>query len=94
MATATIGVYEDAKEVPYGVPIEVQTVTFTGTPGESAAIAGDAGKMMRVRVVPDANCKFAVGEAPDTSVTGQFQGAFSTEYWGIRAGHKIEFVTV
>jgi hypothetical protein len=94
MATATIGVYVEAKEVAYDVPDAVISVSFTGTPGESTEIPGKSGHYYRCRIVSDANCKFSVGAAPDTAVDGQLMGAYATEYMGIRQGHKVEFVTV
>lgn len=94
MATATIGIYVDAKEVAYDTPSEVLSVTFTGTPGESAAITGPAGAIVRARLCSDTACKFSYGAAPDTAVDGQLMGAYAAEYFGIKVGHKVEFVTV
>lgn len=69
-----------------------QAVTFTGTPGTSAAFAGTT-KTVRIQVDGIASIKF--GTAPTAATTNKRMTAGQTEYFTVPAGqaYKVSAIT-
>lgn len=69
-----------------------QAVTFTGTPGASAAFSGVT-KLVRIHVDGIASIKF--GTAPTAATTNRRMAAGQTEYFLIPAGqaYKVSAIT-
>lgn len=67
-----------------------QAVTFTGTPGQSAAFRSDT-KMVRIH--PDGICSIKFGTNPTAATTDARMVAGQTEYFLISPGYKISAIT-
>lgn len=69
-----------------------QAVTFTGTPGTSAAF-GNATKMVRIQVDGIASIKF--GTAPTAATTNRRMTSGQTEYFLVPQGgaYKVSAIT-
>jgi len=67
-------------------PVASQSLTFSATPGLSAAF-NTATRIIRVQ--SDTNGFVAVGLAPVAAVTDLPIAAGVTEYFGVSPGHKI-----
>lgn len=82
---------QQAMMLPY---VALQAVTFTTTPGYSAAVNSNAGL---VRLYVDASCRVlasTVSSASVTSVTGIPMTASTVEYFGVPKNGTIYFSVV
>ena len=78
----------DGRIVPvadYSKIVATQTVTFT-TATDSAAFS--AGTQI-IRVIADAKAHYAIGSAPTATANSSYLAADTSEYFGVKAGHKI-----
>lgn len=67
-------------------PITTQNVSFTATPGQSAAFNA---KTTVIRVQADADCFLAVGADPTAATTDLPLTSGVAEYFSVIAGYKI-----
>ena len=81
MASVFVTVFETAREVALGDPLQYTAATIGGA--NSAAISGSGKKRRRVRLLADADCWVAWGENP--TATGSADSvalvADQAEYW-------------
>ena len=93
---ATLKIWETVRSTN-GLPlvrldsrITYQTVTFTGTAGQSAAFDGDT---TVVSLIADANCAVAVGSNPTATATSFPLDANVRQDFAVDPGMKISAIT-
>lgn len=67
-----------------------QQVAIGGASAQSAAFNGST---RFIRVHADAACRLAFGADPTASAASMRMAAGSTEYFGVRPGHKLAVIT-
>lgn len=92
MATLSLHVWSDAKEVALGEVLQSMTVNIGGASAQSAAVTGTARRHRRVRFFADADCYVTWGDNPTADSTGLPLGAENPEYFDIEAGQKIAVI--
>lgn len=95
MATLYFTVFEGAREVATGDPIQEGAVDIAGTSTQSDPITGTGRVRRRVRVCPDANCFVTWGLNPTATIdgsSGRRMVADGAEYFDIEAGHQIAVI--
>ena len=95
MATLSIIVFADAKEVLFDVPIQIDSVTIGAGSLQSAAITGDNNQIRHVRLFADADCFVLWGDNPTAvDFTDSMPlGAENPEVVGIKAGQLVAVIT-
>jgi hypothetical protein len=73
-------------------PTATQTVSFTGTPGVSAAFANNT---QLVRIQTDGICSIKFGTAPTAATTDMRMAADQTEYFTVplQKSYKVSAIT-
>lgn len=71
-------------------PGYTQQVAIGGASAQSAAFGGQT---TFIRVHTDAACRIAIGSNPTAAATTQRMAAGSTEFFGVKSGHKIAVIT-
>lgn len=95
MATLQITVFEEAKEVAFGLPQQEIVVTVGVASAQSATIVGSGRKVKRCRLVSDTDCWVTWGENPtalNDGTDGRMMGANNPEYFAIEAGWKVAVI--
>jgi hypothetical protein len=75
--------------VPVQPSIATQTVTYTGTAGQSAAFSS---KTRMVRIHADGICSYLFGANPTATTAKPRMAASTTEYFGVQPGDKVSFI--
>lgn len=94
MSTLYFAVWDDAKEVARGDPIQFGTITIDVASAQSVAIAqgGAATGRKRVRVWGDVDCFVHYGANPTAANDGTAGfpvGQKNPEYFDVQVGHKL-----
>jgi hypothetical protein len=97
MATVDITEFQRIARTPQGkellvgeFPATNQQVAIGAGSVQSAAFASGT---TLIRVHTDAICRIAFGDAPVAGPTTPRMAAGSTEYFGVKPGHKIAIIT-
>ena len=93
MASVFITVWDSAREVALGDPIQYAQAVIGGA--NSAAITGSGKKRKRCRLYAESNCWIKWGESP-TATGGSDSiplGADNPEYVDVEAGHVLTAIT-
>ena len=95
MATLYYCVFQGAREVANGDPIQEGSVAISGTSAQSEVIEGSDRVRRRVRVFTDTACFVTWGSDP-TAVNDGSDGrplaAEGGEYFDVEAGHKLAVI--
>lgn len=95
MATLGIQVFSDAKEVLFGKPLQVTSITIGVASADSAAITGSNKEMRYARLFADADCFVLWGDSPTANdfTDSMPLGAENPEVIGIQAGQVVACIT-
>lgn len=95
MATLQITVFEAAREVALGLPLQEMAVSVGVSSTQSAVITGPSRRVQRCRIMSDSDCWVTWGENPtalNDGTDGRMMGANNPEYFAIEAGWKVAVI--
>lgn len=96
MTKAYVTEYGDATgggavQIAQGPALRTQVVDYSAGEAKTALPFLDNTKFVRVNV--DSICSVSEGTAPTATTSSKRMSAESTEYWGVRPGDKLSFIT-